>query len=246
MTTEPEKQQQWTGRVLFLCAVLELLLVHIAYRVDRAKRAPLISTASWAIGFGVALGGVLSYLSPDRASREGLDPQLLFFGFLPPIVLEAGFNTQRKGFFSNFLAICLLAVVGTLVATLATGALVYWMGTIGSLDVTALPLAEAMLYGALVSAIDPVATLVVLKKSRAPPLLFNLLFGESVLNDAIVIVVFGIVQHAVLDASGGEWWSVGVAATLLLQLVSISIGSVLLAAAICYSSAFCLRVRTHC
>lgn len=113
----------------------------------------------------------------------GLNPQTLFFGLLPPIILEAGFNTQRKGFFSNFWTITLLAVAGTLIATFVTGGLLVCLGRLGL--ITQLTSAEALLYGSLISATDPVATLLVFQKSKAPSLLFNLVFGESVINDAV-------------------------------------------------------------
>ncbi|TMW57627.1 hypothetical protein Poli38472_003552 [Pythium oligandrum] len=238
-STEPEMQQQWAGSELFLCALLQLLLVHIAYRIDRAKGAPYISAAAWAIAFGAAFGFILSLMSRKRACQAGLDSQILFFGLLPPIILEAGFNTQRKGFFSNFMVIALLALVGTIIATTVTGGLLYWIGQVID-SMTPLEPAEALLYGALISAIDPVATLVVLKKSHAPPVLFNLLFGESVINDAASIVIFGLFQNSVLDedATPLTWRS---SALFVLQLVGISIGSVFLAAVICYSSAYFLR-----
>lgn len=55
---------------------------------------------------------------------------------------------------------------------------------------TILVLAE----GSLVSAIDPVATLSVFGDLNAPPLLYNLVFGESVLNDAVSVVLFRTFQ----------------------------------------------------
>lgn len=125
----------------------------------------------------------MSVCIAQRVQGAGLNPQTLFFGLLPPIILEAGFNTQRKGFFSNFWVILLLAIVGTLIATFATGGMLIWLGSLGL--ITQLTSAEAFLYGSLISAIDPVATLLVFKKSKAPSLLFNLVFGESVLNDAV-------------------------------------------------------------
>lgn len=49
------KRQQWTGGELLACALLELLIVHIAYRIDRQKSAPFLSTAAWAILLGVGV-----------------------------------------------------------------------------------------------------------------------------------------------------------------------------------------------
>lgn len=77
----------------------------------------------------------------------------------------------------------LLAIVGTLIATFITGGALIWMGNAGL--ITKLTGAEAYLYGSLISAVDPVATLSVFKKNGAPSLLFNLVFGESMLNDGV-------------------------------------------------------------
>lgn len=90
---------------------------------------------------------------------------------------------KKSGFFSNFSTIILLAVVGTLIATFVTGGVLLWCGKVGL--VTELSATEAYLYGSLISAVDPVATLSVFKKNGAPPILFNLIFGESVLNDGV-------------------------------------------------------------
>ena len=77
----------------------------------------------------------------------------------------------------------LLSIVGTLVATFITGGVLIWLGSMGL--ITQLTAAEAYLYGSLISAVDPVATLSVFKKNGVPPLLFNLVFGESMLNDGV-------------------------------------------------------------
>lgn len=103
---------------------------------------------------------------------------------LPPIILEAGFNTQHRGFFANFWDIFLLGVVGTVAVSCVTGALIYWLGQTGWL-LTAFTPAEAMLYGSLISAIDPIATQLVLRKSHVPSLIPELVFGERSLNNAI-------------------------------------------------------------
>lgn len=206
------KRQRWTGGELLACALLELLIVNIAYRIDRRKRAPFLSTAAWAILLGVGFGLFLSSISKDasgsmdiaifttesnkfivvrlwsvvlqRAADVGLDPQALFFGLLPPIILDAGFSTQRRGFFANFWDVFLLGVVGTVLAACLTGTLIYWIGQTSVLS-TAFTPAEAILYGSLISAIDPLATQLVLRKSHVPPLIPELVFGERSLNNAI-------------------------------------------------------------
>jgi sodium/hydrogen exchanger 8 len=48
------------------------------------------------------------------------------------------------------------------------------------------------MFASLLSAVDPVATLAILgdENINADPLLYSLVFGESVLNDAVSIVLF--------------------------------------------------------
>ncbi|TDH67628.1 hypothetical protein CCR75_005325 [Bremia lactucae] len=198
---------------------------------------PLLSTSSWAIFCGLLSGALLALDSEQRVQRTGLDPQILFLGLLPPIILEAGFNTQRKGFFNNFISILLLAIVGTVVATFATGGILIWLGSLKL--ITQLTAAEAFLYGSLISAIDPVATLMVFKKCRAPPLLFNLVFGESVLNDAVAIVIFSLFQELV--DSGDTDVDAKVCLSMMFRLLCIFVGSVALSGTICFSSAYFLR-----
>lgn len=100
---------------------------------------------------------------------------------------------QRKNFFENIGAICLYAMFGTLISTFIVGYMTYYFakwGIISGVD-TDSPM-EALLFGALISAVDPVATLSIMgsPELQCDKLLYSLVFGESVLNDAIAIVLF--------------------------------------------------------
>ena len=44
---------KWASAELLVCAIIQLALVTIAYRIDRQKTAPMVSTSSWAIGLGI-------------------------------------------------------------------------------------------------------------------------------------------------------------------------------------------------
>uniref|UniRef100_A0A453RIS8 Cation/H+ exchanger transmembrane domain-containing protein n=2 Tax=Aegilops tauschii subsp. strangulata TaxID=200361 RepID=A0A453RIS8_AEGTS len=84
-----------------------------------------------------------------------------------------------KPFFSNFGAIITFAIVGTLIASIVTGVLV-------------MPLVECMMFGALVSATDPVTVLSIFQELGTDVNLYALVFGESVLNDAMAISLYRI------------------------------------------------------
>ena len=116
---------------------------------------------------------------------------MIYYGLLPPLIFEAGFTMRKRKFFANFGTIFLYAVFGTLIAIVATGTLLWALNLDGSIDPN-LNVNHFMLFGALISSTDPIATLGILKSAGANPLLYDLIFGESALNDCIAIVVFHI------------------------------------------------------
>ena len=75
-----------------------------------------------------------------------------------------------------------------------------------------------MLFGSLISSTDPVATLSILRSVNAPPLLYDLIFGESALNDALSIVFFNAFETCKREiaprapARGASAWRAGAAA----------------------------------
>ncbi|CAH0480237.1 unnamed protein product [Peronospora belbahrii] len=228
---------EWTRQELCVIASLQLALVLVSYRLDRLEHPVLISESAVAIFFGVLFGIGVFIFNPMESLNNGMDPEVLFYALLPPIILEAGFNMKKRGFFSNFNAIMLLAIVGTLVATFITGGVLIWLGNLGL--ITKLTAAEAYLYGALISAVDPVATLSVFKKNGVPPLLFNLVFGESMLNDGVAIVSFtlfqGLIRNGIDDVTLHD------AGIIIIKVFGIGFGSVGLAAVVCFTSAFLLK-----
>lgn len=96
---------------------------------------------------------------------------------------------KRRFFFQNFASILTFAVVGTLVSTIVVGIVLYIFVELKLVNI-GLSFAECLTFGSLISATDPVSTLAVFQELRVDPMLFYLVFGESVLNDAVSIVLF--------------------------------------------------------
>ncbi len=82
----------------------------------------------------------------------------------------------------NLLPILTLAIPGLLISTAAVGFLMYFF--------LALPLGVSLLFGALISATDPVAVIALFKELGAPKRLTILVEGESLLNDGTALVLF--------------------------------------------------------
>ncbi|CAJ1421812.1 unnamed protein product [Effrenium voratum] len=122
-----------------------------------------------------------------------------FYVLLPPIIFEAGLSLKTQLFVDNLGSIMAFAVVGTLVSTWVVSASMRWATEtqlIGLRDTPLLPI-YCHLFGALISATDPVATIALFGSSRfrTDPLLHSLINGESVLNDAVAIVLFSTLTH---------------------------------------------------
>ncbi|EQC31405.1 sodium/hydrogen exchanger 3 [Saprolegnia diclina VS20] len=166
-----------------------MLAILVSNYVAHHKHWFLLPEAAATILVGM-LGGVL-YLMHTSSVTQSLatfDPSIFFVGLLPPIIFNSGYTMKRRFFFDNITAIVTYAVAGTTISSFVVGSIVYTAGYIGiSLKLT---LAEALSFGALISATDTVSVLAIFQELRVEPTLFYLVFGESSLNDAVAIVLF--------------------------------------------------------
>lgn len=113
-----------------------------------------------------------------------LDANLIMFIFLPALVFESAFSLEVHLFKRMLSQIALLAIPGLIICTLFTAILSMWV----------LPwewtIPTALMFGAIVSATDPVAVVALLKEMCSRARLQTLLEGESLLNDGTAIVLF--------------------------------------------------------
>nr|XP_057902589.1 sodium/hydrogen exchanger 3-like isoform X2 [Doryrhamphus excisus] len=117
---------------------------------------------------------------------------LICFGFiLGSIILSAGYFMPNRLFFSNMGTILVYAVVGTCWNAASLG-FTLWVcdmgGAMGS-DVN-MDLLQYLLFGSLISAVDPVAVFAVFEEVHVNEVLFILVFGESLLNDGVTVLLF--------------------------------------------------------
>lgn len=139
----------------------------------------------------------------------------------------------------NIGTITLFAVGGTLLSTLVLGLATYVLVLLHIVRRKHLgprPFIECMLYGALLSATDTVATLSVFGSVDAPPLLYSLVFGESVLNDAAAIVLF---RTLVEFYSAPATWTTPI--RVALRFAWVLLGSTLAGLVVALGCAFVLK-----
>uniref|UniRef100_A0A1L8DUV5 Sodium/hydrogen exchanger n=2 Tax=Nyssomyia neivai TaxID=330878 RepID=A0A1L8DUV5_9DIPT len=128
--------------------------------------------------------------------KATFDPEIFFNIILPPIIFHAGYSLKRKYFFRNLGAILTFAIIGTTLSAFLIGALMYGCvqlmpeklrGSFGFLD--------TLYFGALISPTDPLTILAIFHDMHVDVNLYALVFGESVLNDAVAIVLSGAIQN---------------------------------------------------
>src|SRR6266446_532276 len=148
-----------------------------------AMRLRMPYTVALVLG-GLALGTLRSRIL-DRfyagQRPDWLTPEVILFFFLPALLFEGSIKINFRHLRQNLAPILLLANVGTLVAALVTSYVLHW--TIG------LPILTALLFGAAISATDPISVLSIFKGMAVTKRLALLVEAESLLNDGTVAVV---------------------------------------------------------
>ncbi|CEG37031.1 sodium hydrogen exchanger 3 [Plasmopara halstedii] len=219
-----------------LLLLMLFVLVMASYMMGRHS-CMLISQSSFALMLGLSVGLFMVMGGKHAAlhTHLNLDNSLFFNVLLPPIIYEGGFSIKCTVFFRNFPAIMSTAVLGTSVSTTITGGVLYVAGVMGM--VTKLSWVEAFLFGSLISAVDTVATLSCFDKLNVPPLLFNLVFGESVMNDAVAIALYQTLHQWEPDSTFSAKQLLHVA----LNTVGMFVGSLFVSAFITLGGAFLLK-----
>nr|XP_048336827.1 sodium/hydrogen exchanger 4 isoform X5 [Ziziphus jujuba var. spinosa] len=168
--------------VLCLCIVIGHLL----------QENQWVNESITAIFIGSITGTVILILSKWKSSHIlTFNEELFFIYLLPPIIFNAGFQVKKKQFFHNFLTIMLFGVVGVFISSLIITSGSWWL--FPRLKFHGLTARDYLVLGTIFSATDTVCTLQVLHQDETP-LLYSLVFGEGVVNDATTVVLFNAIQ----------------------------------------------------
>ena len=188
MTTLEEDDETLASFSIALLLALLMTAMLIGYLL-RQHRINYLQEAGVALMMGVLTGyGVNKLRGDDNLKWISFQPKFFFLFLLPPIIFDSGFGLNMKAFFRNFPAICMFAFFGTFVSALVFGLIVFYAGKLGICY--QLPMLEALIFGSLISATDPVTVLAIFHSLRVEPKMYSLVFGESVLNDAVAIVLY--------------------------------------------------------
>lgn len=119
-------------------------------------------------------------------------PGIFFNLLLPPIILSSGYELHKANFFRNIGVILTFAFAGTFLSAVVIGLLLFLYSLLpGPMTFS---FVDAISVGATLSATDPVTILAIFTSYKVDPKLYTIIFGESILNDAIAIVIFETAQ----------------------------------------------------
>nr|KAF6359069.1 solute carrier family 9 member A8 [Pipistrellus kuhlii] len=159
---------------------------------------------------GILMGAVIKIIEFKKLANwkeeEMFRPNMFFLLLLPPIIFESGYSLHKGNFFQNIGSIILFSVFGTAISAFVVGGGIYFLGqadVISKLNMT-----DSFAFGSLISAVDPVATIAIFNALHIDPVLNMLVFGESILNDAVSIVLTntaeGLTRKNMSDVSGWQ------------------------------------------
>uniref|UniRef100_A0A8D0DWF6 Sodium/hydrogen exchanger n=1 Tax=Salvator merianae TaxID=96440 RepID=A0A8D0DWF6_SALMN len=121
------------------------------------------------------------------------DPSIFFNVLLPPIIFHAGYSLKKRHFFRNLGSILAYAFLGTAISCIVIGLIMYGfvraMVHIHQVESGDFHFTDCLFFGSLMSATDPVTVLAIFHELHVDTDLYTFLFGESVLNDAVAIVL---------------------------------------------------------
>lgn len=220
-----EEEHNSSMAIFFVLCVLALgiLLIHLMLHTG----FQYVPESIVIVFLGALIGLVMNDLSDRNISNwrqeEAFSPTAFFLILLPPIIFESGYNLHKGNFFQNIGSILVFAILGTTISAFIIGFGIYFLGIADV--VYKLGFIESFAFGSLISAVDPVATVAIFHALNVDPVLNMLVFGESILNDAIAIVL----TTAVLESndpgtSTGEAIMTGINRFCMMFFASAGIG----------------------
>eukprot|EP00074_Homo_sapiens_P072288 XP_011527041.1 sodium/hydrogen exchanger 8 isoform X5 [Homo sapiens] len=203
---QAQQEEQSSGMTIFfslLVLAICIILVHLLIRY----RLHFLPESVAVVSLGILMGAVIKIIEFKKLANwkeeEMFRPNMFFLLLLPPIIFESGYSLHKGNFFQNIGSITLFAVFGTAISAFVVGGGIYFLGQgfffvcvcvfvcfILQADVISkLNMTDSFAFGSLISAVDPVATIAIFNALHVDPVLNMLVFGESILNDAVSIVL---------------------------------------------------------
>ena len=186
--------------IVLITTVISSLFLVIGVAEPLAARLRLpFSVILASLGILIGVGAIFllrteltDALNPVAEAILGLPirSNVFLYVFLPTLLFQATLGMDLRRMLDDWVPILMLAVVAVVAATLSVGYALSWVST--------LPLAACLLVGAIISTTDPSAVVSIFRSISAPRRLSRIIEGESLLNDAAAIALFGLFMGFVM------------------------------------------------
>ncbi|KAL0930984.1 sodium hydrogen exchanger [Colletotrichum truncatum] len=192
-SSDGSQKEIFAAWALFISIMLLIIAFLTSYFLQERKIEAVHETVI-SIFAGMTVG-LLLLVSPGDSIRNliSFDYQIFFNLLLPPIILASGYELHQANFFRNIGTILTFAFAGTFLSAVVIG-LILWLYALTGLESISMSFVDAISVGATLSATDPVTILAIFNSYKVDPKLYTIIFGESILNDAIAIVIFETAQ----------------------------------------------------
>ncbi|KAJ1820894.1 monovalent cation:H+ antiporter, CPA1 (nhx1), partial [Coemansia sp. RSA 2598] len=185
----PEDEEKVSSQALLILVSLLIAALLTSYYLQRWRIRTVHETVL-SIFAGMAVGLVLRFSTGEYIKRIVTFDHTVFFNMLlPPIILNCGYNLQKTSITRNMTPVLTFAFIGTAISAVVIGILVQ-IYSFTSIENIGFSLLDSLMLGTILSATDPVTILAVFEQLRVDPKLFSIIFGETVFNDAVAIVLF--------------------------------------------------------
>ncbi|KAH7709183.1 NHX-3 protein [Aphelenchoides avenae] len=186
---------QWEHVQSPLTVVLWLLFACMAKCLlqSNKKMGDSIPDSALLIIVGLVLGLALGQFHLNFSFSSSI----FFLALLPPIVFEGGYSMPVRQLLENLDSVMMFAAFGTVFNILVIGGVLFLMGEYQffSVEFSAF---EILLFASLISSTDPVAVIAIFEELHVNEFLFINVFGESLLNDGVAVVMYQMLKKFVL------------------------------------------------
>ena len=135
----------------------------------------------------------------EHLEKIKLKPELLLQVFLPILLFEAAFHVDLKSFLNNRRAILFLAIPGVIIGMVLTTAVFVPVAKLIRGDMM---WQVGLVTAAMLAATDPISVVALFKEFTVAKRLGIIVEGESLINDGIAVVLFGVVVKITADSLG--------------------------------------------
>lgn len=216
----PVTEEMFSSWALFILLFLLISALWSSYYLTQ-RRIRAVHETVLSIFYGMVVGLIIR-MTPGHYIQDTVtfNSSYFFNVLLPPIILNSGYELNQVNFFSNIVSILTFAIPGTLISAVVLGTILFIWTSLG-LESVNISFLDALSVGATLSATDPVTILSIFNAYKVDPKLYTIIFGESLLNDAISIVMFETCQK--FHGQPAKFSSLFAGAGLFLMTFSVSL-----------------------